>query len=163
PEDAEEVRRIPQERRVVDDEVLVVEPGEPEAERAPVDGDAGENDDRRREPRAPDGHPAMVRAAVRGGEPPSTAARAPPRPRPPSGRGGPGGRRVVFRGPPMLFSRALIPTVKEAPADATNASHILLSRAGYIRKVGAGIYDYLPLGYRVLRKIEGIVREEMER
>jgi prolyl-tRNA synthetase len=63
----------------------------------------------------------------------------------------------------MLFSRALIPTVKEAPADATNASHVLLSRAGYIRKVGAGIYDFLPLGYRVLRKVEAIVREEMDR
>jgi prolyl-tRNA synthetase len=63
----------------------------------------------------------------------------------------------------MLFSRALIPTVKEAPADATNASHILLSRAGYIRKVGAGIYDFLPLGYRVLRKVEAIVRQEMDR
>jgi prolyl-tRNA synthetase len=63
----------------------------------------------------------------------------------------------------MLFSRALIPTVKEAPADATNASHILLSRAGYIRKVGAGLYDFLPLGYRVLRKVEGIVRREMDR
>jgi prolyl-tRNA synthetase len=63
----------------------------------------------------------------------------------------------------MLFSRALIPTMKEAPADATNASHVLLSRAGYIRRVGAGIYDFLPLGYRVLRKVEGIVREEMDR
>jgi len=63
----------------------------------------------------------------------------------------------------MLFSRALIPTTKEAPADATNASHILLSRAGYIRKVGAGIYDFLPLGYRVLRKVEAIVRQEMDR
>ena len=63
----------------------------------------------------------------------------------------------------MLFTRALIPTVKEAPADATNASHVLLSRAGYIRKVGAGIYDYLPLGYRVLRKVEAIVRREMDR
>jgi prolyl-tRNA synthetase len=63
----------------------------------------------------------------------------------------------------MLFSRALIPTVKEAPADATNASHILLSRGGYIRKVGAGIYDFLPLGYRVLRKVEAIVRQEMDR
>jgi prolyl-tRNA synthetase len=62
----------------------------------------------------------------------------------------------------MLFSRALIPTTKEAPADAANASHILLSRAGYIRKVGAGIYDYLPLGLRVLRKIEAIVRSEMD-
>jgi prolyl-tRNA synthetase len=63
----------------------------------------------------------------------------------------------------MLFSRALIPTVKEAPADATNASHILLARAGFIRRVGAGIYDYLPLGYRVLRKVEAIVRQEMDR
>jgi prolyl-tRNA synthetase len=63
----------------------------------------------------------------------------------------------------MLFSRALIPTTKEAPADATNASHVLLSRAGYIRRVGAGIYDFLPLGYRVLRKVEGIVRQEMDR
>jgi prolyl-tRNA synthetase len=63
----------------------------------------------------------------------------------------------------MLFSRALIPTMKEAPADATNASHILLARAGYIRRVGAGIYDFLPLGLRVLRKVEGIIREEMDR
>jgi prolyl-tRNA synthetase len=63
----------------------------------------------------------------------------------------------------MLFSHALIPTMKEAPADAANASHVLLSRAGYIRRVGAGIYDYLPLGFRVLRKVERIVREEMER
>jgi prolyl-tRNA synthetase len=63
----------------------------------------------------------------------------------------------------MLYSRALIPTVKEAPADAANASHKLLVRGGYIRKVGAGMYDYLPLGLRVLRKIEAIVREEMDR
>lgn len=63
----------------------------------------------------------------------------------------------------MLYSRALIPTVKEAPADAANASHTLLVRGGYIRKVGAGMYDFLPLGLRVLRKIENIVREEMDR
>lgn len=63
----------------------------------------------------------------------------------------------------MLYSRALIPTVKEAPADASNASHTLLVRGGYIRKVGAGMYDFLPLGLRVLRKIEAIVREEMNR
>jgi prolyl-tRNA synthetase len=63
----------------------------------------------------------------------------------------------------MLFSRALVPTVKEAPADATNASHVLLTRAGFIRRVGAGVYDYLPLGYRVLRKVEAIVRQEMDR
>jgi prolyl-tRNA synthetase len=63
----------------------------------------------------------------------------------------------------MLISRALVPTVKEAPADATNASHVLLTRAGFIRRVGAGMYDYLPLGLRVLRKVEAIVREEMNR
>lgn len=63
----------------------------------------------------------------------------------------------------MLFSRALIPTLKEAPGDATSASHVLLMRAGYIRRVGAGMYDYLPLGLRVLRKVERIVREEMDR
>ncbi len=63
----------------------------------------------------------------------------------------------------MLLSRALVPTVKEAPADATNASHVLLTRAGFIRKVGAGVYDYLPLGYRVLRKVETVVRQEMDR
>ncbi len=63
----------------------------------------------------------------------------------------------------MLFSRALIPTVKEVPGDATNQSHILLTRAGFMRKVGAGIYDFLPLGLRVLRKVERIVREEMDR
>jgi prolyl-tRNA synthetase len=53
--------------------------------------------------------------------------------------------------------------MKEAPADATNASHILLTRAGFIRRVGAGVYDFLPLGYRVLRKVEAVVRQEMDR
>jgi prolyl-tRNA synthetase len=62
----------------------------------------------------------------------------------------------------MRYSRALIPTLKEAPADATSVSHVLLLRAGYARRVGAGIYSYLPLGLRVLKKIEQIVREEMD-
>jgi len=61
------------------------------------------------------------------------------------------------------FSRALIPTVKETPAEATNVSHQLLLRGGYVRQIGAGIYDFLPLGLRVLRKIENIVRSEMDR
>ena len=61
------------------------------------------------------------------------------------------------------ISRALIPTIKETPADATNASHIMLLRGGFIRQVGAGIYNFLPLGLRVLRKIEAIVREELDR
>ncbi len=60
------------------------------------------------------------------------------------------------------WSRTLIPTAREAPADAESPSHILLSRAGYIRKLGAGIYDYLPLAWRSLRKISQIVREEMD-
>jgi prolyl-tRNA synthetase len=60
------------------------------------------------------------------------------------------------------WSGTLIPTAREAPADAESPSHVLLTRAGFIRKLGAGIYDYLPLGYRVLRKVSAIVREEME-
>ena len=63
----------------------------------------------------------------------------------------------------MRFSRALIPTVKEAPADAANVSHVLLMRGGFIRRVGAGSYNFLPLGLRVLQKVEGIVRREMDR
>jgi prolyl-tRNA synthetase len=63
----------------------------------------------------------------------------------------------------MRFSRALIPTVKEAPADATNVSHVLLTRAGFIRRIGAGMYDFLPLGLRVLKKVEAVVRQEMDR
>jgi len=63
----------------------------------------------------------------------------------------------------MLFSRMLIPTLKETPAEAEAISHQLLLRAGMIRKVASGIYNYLPLGRRVLAKVEGIVREEMDR
>src|SRR5512140_1887914 len=59
-------------------------------------------------------------------------------------------------------SQAFIPTLKEAPADAQVASHKLLVRAGFIRQLGAGIYDYLPLAKRTLSKIEAIVREEMD-
>lgn len=60
------------------------------------------------------------------------------------------------------WSRTLIPTTREAPNDAEVPSHVLLHRAGFIRQVGAGIYDYLPLAWRTLRKIEAIVREEMD-
>ena len=59
----------------------------------------------------------------------------------------------------MLFS----PTLKEAPKEAEVPSHRLLIRGGYIRKLAAGIYSFLPLGNKTLRKIENIVREEMER
>lgn len=61
----------------------------------------------------------------------------------------------------MRYKNALLPTQKEAPADAISKSHILLQRGGYIRRVGAGIYSFLPLGLRVLRKVEAIIREEM--
>ncbi len=63
----------------------------------------------------------------------------------------------------MRFSKAFIPTVKEVPKDAVDASHVLLLRGGYIRMVGSGIYEMLPLGQRVLRKVIDIIREEMER
>jgi prolyl-tRNA synthetase len=59
-------------------------------------------------------------------------------------------------------SRYLIPTLKEDPADAEAASHRLLVRGGFVRQVGAGLYTYLPLGWRVLRRIMEIVREEMD-
>lgn len=63
----------------------------------------------------------------------------------------------------MKASQFLITTLKEAPADAEVASHRLMTRAGMIRKLGAGIYNYMPMGLRVIRKIENIVREEMNR
>ncbi|MCK9374862.1 MAG: proline--tRNA ligase [Syntrophobacterales bacterium] len=63
----------------------------------------------------------------------------------------------------MLFSRMLIPTLKETPSEAEAVSHKLLLRAGMIRKLASGIYNYLPLGLKVLRKVERIVREEMDR
>jgi prolyl-tRNA synthetase len=63
----------------------------------------------------------------------------------------------------MRVSRFLLSTVKETPADAEIVSHRLMLRAGMIRKVAAGVYNWLPLGLRVLRKVEAIVREEMNR
>ena len=61
----------------------------------------------------------------------------------------------------MRRSKAFIPTTKEAPSDATLPSHIFLSRAGFITQVAAGLYNYLPLAKRVIRKIENIINEEM--
>ncbi|MGH8565870.1 MAG: proline--tRNA ligase [Gammaproteobacteria bacterium] len=63
----------------------------------------------------------------------------------------------------MRLSQLLLPTLRELPADAEVVSHRLMLRSGMIRKVAAGIYTWLPLGLRVLRKIERIVREEMDR
>src|SRR3989339_221013 len=63
----------------------------------------------------------------------------------------------------MRFSQLLIPTLKEPPPEAEVASHQLLLRAGFIRKLSSGIYSYLPLGLASIRKVERIVREEMNR
>ncbi|MGH8686085.1 MAG: proline--tRNA ligase [Burkholderiales bacterium] len=63
----------------------------------------------------------------------------------------------------MRTSRFHLGTIKEAPADAELVSHRLMLRAGYIRRLAAGVYTWLPLGLRALRKVEGVVREEMNR
>jgi prolyl-tRNA synthetase len=63
----------------------------------------------------------------------------------------------------IRYTRYMMPTTKETPSDAEVTSHRLMLRAGLIRKVASGIYDYLPAGLRVLRKVERIVREEMDR
>lgn len=63
----------------------------------------------------------------------------------------------------MRQSKILIPTKKEAPSDAEALSHKMMVRAGYIYQVSAGVWSYLPLAYRVIRKVENIIREEMEK
>ena len=63
----------------------------------------------------------------------------------------------------MRFSKMFLPTLKEAPSDTEIVSHRLMTRAGMIRRVAAGIYNYLPIGLRVMRKVENIVREEINR
>jgi len=62
----------------------------------------------------------------------------------------------------MRWSKALIPTHKEDPSDAETTSHRLMLRSGMMRKLTSGVYNYLPLGWRAVRKVEGIVREEMD-
>ena len=61
----------------------------------------------------------------------------------------------------MRWSKAILPTMKEVPKDAEVISHILMTRAGLIRKVGSGLYEYLPAGQNVLLKLEKIIREEL--
>ncbi|CAH0348487.1 proline--tRNA ligase [Aquabacterium sp. CECT 9606] len=63
----------------------------------------------------------------------------------------------------MQASQFFISTLKEAPTDAEIVSHKLMMRAGFIKKLGAGLYNYMPLGLRTIRKVEGIIREEMTR
>ncbi len=62
----------------------------------------------------------------------------------------------------MRLSKSFVPTLKEVPNDAVVASHILLLRSGMVRMISAGIYSFLPLGYKVVRKIVDIIREEMD-
>ena len=63
----------------------------------------------------------------------------------------------------MRLSRSLLPTLKETPAEAHIASHRLMLRAGLVRQTSAGIYAWLPAGWRVLRNIAQVVREEQDR
>jgi len=62
----------------------------------------------------------------------------------------------------MRFSKMFIPTLREAPAEAEAISHILMVRAGYVRQLAAGLYIYLPMGWRVINKINAIMKEEMD-
>ena len=63
----------------------------------------------------------------------------------------------------MKASQFFISTLKEAPADAEIVSHKLMTRAGFIKKLGAGLYNYMPMGLRTIRKVENIIREELNR
>ncbi|MDD5757214.1 MAG: proline--tRNA ligase, partial [bacterium] len=61
----------------------------------------------------------------------------------------------------MRLSQSFIPTMKEIPSEAQIPSHQLMLRAGMIRKLSSGVYEFLPLGFKILKKVEQIIREEM--
>ena len=63
----------------------------------------------------------------------------------------------------MKMSKMFVQTMREFPSDAEVTSHKMLARAGFIRKLTSGVYNYMPLMWRVLKKVENIVREEMDR
>ena len=63
----------------------------------------------------------------------------------------------------MKMSKLFVQTLREFPSDAEVISHKMLARAGYIRKLTSGVYNYLPLMWRVLKKVENIVRDEMDK
>ena len=69
----------------------------------------------------------------------------------------------LFQENPMRISQFFVSTLKEAPAEAELISHQLMLRAGFIRRLGSGLYSWMPMGLRVLRKVEAVVREEMDR
>jgi len=75
----------------------------------------------------------------------------------------PGAKAGHTRASAMKASQFFISTLKEAPADAEVVSHQLMMRSGMIKRLGAGIYNYMPMGLRVIRKVEAIIREEMNR
>ena len=62
----------------------------------------------------------------------------------------------------MKTSETIISTLRDCPSDAVIASHQLMMRSGLIRKLGNGLYSYMPLGLRALRKVENIIREELD-
>src|SRR5271168_3567144 len=62
----------------------------------------------------------------------------------------------------MRMSQLLLRTLREDPADADTAGHALLVRGGFVRRVSSGVYTFLPLGLKVLRKLQGIVRDELD-
>jgi hypothetical protein len=73
------------------------------------------------------------------------------------------GLKASTRSHLMRLSEFYLPTLREDPADAEIVSHRMMFRTGMIRKVSAGIYAFLPLGWRIYRKVEAIIREEMNR
>ena len=101
----------------------------------------------------------LIRKAVR---------RASSRPEPRSGRAGGTSHRsrgwcaAPVGSPTMRMSRLLVRTLREAPADAEVASHQLLVRGGYIRRLASGVYSFLPLGLRVLQQLERVIRQELD-
>ena len=62
----------------------------------------------------------------------------------------------------MRLSQIFLPTLKEVPSDAVIPSHQLMLRAGMMRQLGSGIYSFLPFGYRLLKKVMNLIREEMD-
>src|SRR4051794_19019826 len=92
----------------------------------------------------------IIALAPRDANPRVTRSRASTAASPPAGRS-------------MKASQFFISTLKEAPADAEVVSHQLMVRAGFIKRLSAGIYTYMPMGLRVIRKVESIIREEMNR
>src|SRR5512135_1483838 len=100
-----------------------------------------------------------ISSAVRLANTPVTLANQQPRRAPP----GPCGRRAAAILRRMRLSQLFFTTLRDDPADAEMPSHRLLVRAGYVRQLGAGLYSLLPLGFRVTKRVEQVIREELDR